>query len=118
MEEKRGNIVLGIILAILMIIAIVIVIINPNKIEKTAKVTPETQNETKIENNTNNNIEQINSQEENETSMQVGGNFCKIGDKAIFYADKNKSIYMYSVNENTTTKIATIEKGANKIYFD
>lgn len=43
MEEKRGNIVLGIILAILMIIAIVIVIINPNKIEKTAKVTPETQ---------------------------------------------------------------------------
>ena len=88
MEEKRGNIVLGIILAILMIIAIVIVIINPNKIEKTAKVTPETQNETKIENNTNNNIEQINSQEENETSMQVGGNFCKIGDKAIFYEDK------------------------------
>lgn len=118
MEEKRGNIVLGIILAILMIIAIVIVIINPNKIEKTAKVTPETQNEMKIENNTNNNIEQINSQEENETSMQVGGNFCKIGDKAIFYEDKNKSIYMYSVNENTTTKIATIEKGANKIYFD
>ena len=33
MEEKRGNLILGIILAILMIIAIVIVIMNPNKTE-------------------------------------------------------------------------------------
>ena len=33
MDDKKGNIILGIILAILMVIAIVIVIINPNKVE-------------------------------------------------------------------------------------
>ena len=33
MDDKKGNIILGIILAILMIIAIAIVIINPNKVE-------------------------------------------------------------------------------------
>ena len=36
MEEKKGNIILGIILTFLMIIAIVIVIVNPNKVEKTS----------------------------------------------------------------------------------
>ena len=33
MEDKKSNIILGIILTILMIIAIAIVIINPNKVE-------------------------------------------------------------------------------------
>ena len=32
MEDKKSNIILGIILTILMIIAIAIVIINPNKV--------------------------------------------------------------------------------------
>ena len=46
MEEKKGNLILGIILAILMIIAIVIVIVNPNKEDKTAKITQNIQGET------------------------------------------------------------------------
>ena len=33
MEDKKGNIILGIILAILMVVAIAIVIINPNKVK-------------------------------------------------------------------------------------
>ena len=37
MDDKKGNIILGIILAILMIIAIAIVIINPNKVETKRK---------------------------------------------------------------------------------
>lgn len=118
MEEKRGNIVLGIILAILMIVAIVIVIMNPNKTEKTAKITQNIQEEANIENQINNNIEQINDEEEKETSMQIGGTFCKIDNQIVFYEDTNKSIYLYKLNDNQTSKIATLENGANKIYFD
>ena len=117
MEEKRGNIILGIILAILMIVAIVIVIINPNKSEKTAKTTQNIQKEN-VENQINSNINQINDEEEKEVSMHVGGTFCKIENKIVFYEDKNKSIYLYDLNDNKTSKIATLENGANKIYFD
>lgn len=118
MEEKRGNIILGIILAILMIIAIVIVIINPNKTEKVAKTTQNIQEESNIENQLNNNIEKINDEEEKEVSMHVGGTFCKIEDQIVFYEDVNKSMYLYNLNDNKTSKIATLENGANKIYFD
>lgn len=118
MEEKRGNIVLGIILVILMIIAIVIVIMNPNKTEKTAKISQNMQGEADVENQLNSNIDQINNEEEIEISMHVGGTFCKVGNKIVFYEDINKSIYLYNVNDNKTSKIATLEYGANKIYFD
>ena len=118
MEEKRGNIILGIILAILMIIAIVIVIINPNKTEKTAEITPNIQEEANIENQINNNIEQINSEEEKEESMHGGGTFCKIENQIVFYKEDNKTIYLYNINENKTSKIATLEKGLDKMYFD
>lgn len=118
MEEKRGNLILGIILAILMIIAIVIVIMNPNKTEKTADTTQNIQGESNIQNQLNSNIEQINNEEEKEISMHVGGTFCKIENQIVFYEDVNKSIYLYNVNDNKTSKIATLENGANKIYFD
>lgn len=118
MEEKRGNIILGIILAILMIIAIVIVIINPNKTQKTAETTKNIQEESNIENKLNKNIEKINAEEEKGVSMHVGGTFCKIENQIVFYEDVNKSIYLYNLNENKTSKIATLENGANKIYFD
>lgn len=118
MEEKRGNIVLSIILAILMIIAIVIVIVNPNKIEKTAETTQNIQEETNIENQLNSNVEQINAQEEKDVSMQEGGTFCKIENQIVFYEDVNKSIYLYNISDNKVSKIATLENGANKIYFD
>lgn len=118
MEEKKGNIILGIILAILMIIAIVIVIINPNKTTKTAETTKNIQEEVNVENQTNNNVKQINNEEEKEVSMHIGGTFCKIENQVVFYEDVNKSIYLYNVNDNKTSKIATLENGANKIYFD
>lgn len=118
MEEKRGNLILGIILAILMITAIVIVIMNPNKTEKTADTTQNIQGESNIQNQLNNNIEQINNEEEKEISMHVGGTFCKIENQIVFYEDVNKSIYLYNINDNKTSKIATLENGANKIYFD
>jgi len=57
MEEKRANIVLGIILAILMIIAILIVIINPNKTQKKAETIQNIQGEVNTEEQSNNNIE-------------------------------------------------------------
>ena len=117
MEDKKGNIILGIILALLMIVAIVIVIKNPNKTETTVETTP-----TNIENQTNNiqgkEIEEINKKEEKATSMQIGGTFCKIENQVVFYEDKNESIYLYNINDNKTSKIATLEHGANKIYFD
>lgn len=117
MEERKGNIILGIILAILMIIAIVIVVINPNKTEKTAETIRNMQ-ETNTEEQTNKNIEKINEQEEKEASMQEGGTFCKIGNQIVFYEDTNKSIYLYNVNDNKTSKIATLENSINKMYFD
>lgn len=117
MEDKKGNIILGIILAVLMIVAIVIVIKNPNKTETTVETTP-----INIENQTNNiqgkEIEEINKKEEKATSMQIGGTFCKIENQVVFYDDKNESIYLYNINDNKTSKIATLEHGANKIYFD
>lgn len=119
MEDKKGNIILGIILAILMIIAIVIVIINPNKTETTVDTNPTSIQESKDEKQVSNvNGNETNKKEEKETSMQNGGTFCKIDNQIVFYEDTNKSIYINNVNENKTSKLATLEKGANKIYFD
>ena len=118
MEEKRGNIILGIILAILMIIAIAIVIMNPNKTQKTADTTQNIQGESDIGKQQNRNVEQINNEEEKEISMHVGGTFCKIENQVVFYEDVNKSIYLYNVNDNKTSKIATLESSVNKMYFD
>ncbi len=128
MEDKKGNIVLGIILAILMIVAVVIVIKNPNKTDKIIETVSENkQEETNAEDKTSNtqeqntseqNIKDINKQEEKETSMQVGGTFCKIENQAVFYEDTNQTIYLYNVNENKTSKLATLENKAKTIYFD
>lgn len=123
MEEKKGNKILGIILALLMIVAIVIVIKNPNKTKTIIETTPTNkQEETNIENPANNlskiDIEEINKKEEKETSMQTGGTFCKIENQVVFYEDKNESIYSYNINDNKTSKIIKLEHGANKIYFD
>ena len=128
MEDKKGNIVLGIILAILMIVAVVIVIKNPNKTDKIIETVSENkQEETNAEDKTSNtqeqntseqNIKDINKQEEKETSMQVGGTFCKKENQAVFYEDTNQTIYLYNVNENKTSKLATLENKAKTIYFD
>lgn len=117
MEEKRGNIILGIILAILMIIAIVIVIINPNKIQKTTKITQDIHEEN-ITNKEENDKQQINNNEEKEASMHVGGTFCKMENQIVFYQEENKSIFLYNLNDNKVNKIAKLENGVNKIYFD
>lgn len=117
MEERKGNIILGIILAILMVIAIVIVIINPNKISKTTETSKNIQEDTNLGKQTNN-IDQTNSEEEKEMSMHIGGTFCKIENQIAFYEDINKSIYLYNVNDGSINKIATLENGADKIYFD
>ena len=123
MEDKKGNIILGIILAILMIVAIVIVIKNPNKTDTINGTTlTNKQEETNIENQLDSiqeiDMEAINKKEEKETSMQTGGIFCKIEDKTVFYEDINKTIYLYDLKENKTNKLVTLENGANKIYFD
>lgn len=123
MEEKKGNIILGIILAILMVVAIVIVIKNPNKTETVVETLPMNIKENVyIENQNENtqkiNIEDININEEKEESMQTGGVFCKIDDQVVFYEETNKSIYLYNINDSKTTKLATLEEGGNKIYFD
>ena len=123
MEDKKGNIILGIILAILMIVAIVIVIKNPNKIDTIIESnSTNKQEENNIENQINNvqeiDIDKMNTKEEKEASMQNGGVFCKIEDKIVFYEDINKTIYLYDLDENKTSKLAILEKGANKIYFD
>lgn len=119
MEDKKGNIILGIILAILMIVAIVIVIINPNKTETTVDTKSTSIQESKDEKQVYNvNEDEINKKEEKETSMQIGGTFCKIDNQIVFYEEISKSIYLNNVNDNNTSKLATLEKGSNKIYFD
>lgn len=118
MEEKRGNFILGIILAILMIVAIVIVIVNPNKVEKTAKTTKNVHGEASTQGQFESNINQINDEEEKNASMNDGGKFCKVNNKIVFYEDANKSIYLYNLDENKTNKIATVESSIDKLYFD
>ena len=121
MDDRKGNMILGIILAILMVIAIVIVIINPNKVET---VNYDIEKNNQQENNiTSLSEKQAVSEEELQkeeklNSMQVGGKFCKIGNTAVFYEEKNKSVYTYNIENNTTNKIATLTTGAEKIYFD
>lgn len=117
MKEKKGKIVLYLILAILMIAAILIVIIAPTKTQ-TKKANIQEKEENTISNQEENNIEQVYQQEEKEASMQSGGEFCKIGNQIIFYKDINQTIYRYNIDENQANKIATLEDGANKIYFD
>ena len=123
MGDKKGNIILGIILAILMIIAIVIVIINPNKVETVNYEASQTNDNLQNENNTiisntnTANNEEL-EKEEKQTSMQKGGTFCKIGTTAVFYEEQNNSIYTSNTEENTTKKIAELPDGAEKIYFD
>lgn len=118
MKDKIGNIILAVILVILMIVAIAIVIINPNKIKNSVKTDENSIENMNINSAKNTDEEQLNEQEELENSMQVGGTFCKVGNQIAFYQDESKSIYLYDVNSNKTNKIATLENGANKIYFD
>ncbi len=123
MGDKKGNIILGIILAILMVIAIVIVIVNPNRVTTVNYARGEEENNN-INNNeqTTSNAEKTNQKEledeEKQTSMQAGGKFCKIGTTAVFYEDKNKSIYTYNIEDKTSKKIVEVPNGADKIYFD
>ena len=104
MGDKKGNIILGIILAILMVIAIVIVIVNPNRVATVNYARGEE------ESNNFNNDEQTTSEitkiskeelknEEKQTSMQTGGKFCKIGTTAVFYEGKNKCVYTYKTKQ-------------------
>lgn len=120
MEDKKSNIILGIILTILMIIAIAIVIINPNKVETVNYVT--NQEENNIEEafiSTPNKVSNEEfEKEEKQISMQQGETFCKIGTTAVFYEEENKSIYTYNTDEKTTKKLAEVPNGAEKIYFD
>ena len=120
MDNKKGNIILGIILAILMVIAIAIVIINPNKVE-TVNYTKEQEDgnseSTSLINTNKVNNEEL-EKEEKQISMQKGGDFCKIGTTAVFYEEENNSIYTYNTEEKTTKKIAEVPNGAEKIYFD
>lgn len=119
MDDKKGNIILGIILAILMIIAIAIVIINPNKVETVnyAKEQGNTNSEEVTANTNKTNNEEL-EKEEKQKSMQEGKTFCKIGKTGVIYEDKNKSIYAYNVEDDTTKKLAQLPNGASKIYFD
>ena len=117
MEEKKGNIILGIILTFLMIIAIVIVIVNPNKVEKTSEISQ------KIEEDTDNSKENTysnksNEQEEKEVSMQKGSTFCKIDNKIVFYEDQSKTIYLYNIENDEISKIIKLDNSVNKMYFD
>ena len=120
MEDKKSNIILGIILTILMIIAIAIVIINPNKVATVNYATNQDENnseKTAILNSNKANNEKL-EKEEKQISMQQGETFCKIGTTAVFYEEENKSIYTYNTDEKTTKKIAEVPNGAEKIYFD
>lgn len=120
MDGKKGNIILGIILAILMVIAIAIVIINPNKVETVNYATNQDENnseKTAILNSNKANNEKL-EKEEKQISMQQGETFCKIGTTAVFYEEENKSIYTYNIDEKTTKKLAEVPNGAEKIYFD
>ncbi len=117
MKEKKTEIILSIILAILLIIALIMVIINPHKIEKTSSV--EKQENTNIEETVNNNKNnEANKLEEKTKSMQSGNTFCKIEDTIVFYQESDKTIYMQKEEENQYTKLATIESGIEKMYFD
>lgn len=120
MEDKKSNIILGIILTILMIIAIAIVIINPNKVATVNYATNQDENnseKTAILNSNKANNEKV-EKEEKQISMQQGETFCKIGTTAVFYEEENKSIYTYNTDEKTTKKLAEVPNGAEKIYFD
>ena len=117
MEEKKANILLGIILTFLMIIAIVIVIVNPNKEEKTSEISQ------KIEEDSDNSKENTysnksNEQEEKEVSMQKGNTFCKIDNKIVFYEDQSKTIYLYNIENDEINKIIKLDNSVNKMYFD
>lgn len=115
MEDRSGNILLATILVILMVVAIVIVIINPNKLEETVEPTQNTiEKEEKVVPNMN----KQNEQEEQQHSMEQGGTFCKIGNKITFYEEKDKSIYLYNLENNEIKKLTTIDYNFNKMYFD
>ena len=115
MEEKKGNIILGIILTFLMIIAIVIVIVNPNKVEKTSELSQKIEEDTA---NSKENTYSNKSNEEKEVSMQKGSTFCKIDNKIVFYEDQSKTIYLYNIENDEINKIIKLDNSVNKMYFD
>lgn len=115
MEDRNGNILLAIILVILMVVAIVIVIINPNKLEETVEPT---ENISEKVDNAVPNMNKQNEQEEKQFSMEQGGTFCKVGNKITFYEEKDKSIYLYNLENNEIKKLTTVNYVFNKMYFD
>jgi len=115
MEERKGNMLLAGILVLLMIVAIVIVIINPNKLEEEVEVSNNVSDKVnKVDENTS----KENEQEERTFSMMQGGTFCKIGKQIVFYEEKDKSVYLYNIENNENKKLATIDYLLDKMYFD
>lgn len=118
MKEKRTEIILSIILFILLIIALVMTIINPQKTKDTSSIEKQQNIEKEeVANNSNKNTE-TNKLEEKTKSMQSGNTFCKIEGTIIYYQDSDKGIYIQKENDNQFTKLATIENGLEKMYFD
>lgn len=118
MKEKRTEIILSIILFILLIIALVMAIINPQKTKNTSSIEKQQNIEKEeVANNSNKNTE-TNKLEEKTKSMQSGNTFCKIEGTIIYYQDSDKGIYIQKENDNQFTKLATIENGLEKMYFD
>ena len=118
MKEKRTEIILSIILFILLIIALVMAIINPQKTKDTSSIEKQQNIEKEeVANNSNKNTE-TNKLEEKTKSMQSGNTFCKIEGTIIYYQDSDKGIYIQKENDNQFTKLATIENGLEKMYFD
>ena len=64
------------------------------------------------------NIASYNEQEEKQFSMGQGGTFCKVGNKITFYEEKDKSIYLYNIENNEIKKLTTVNYVFNKMYFD
>ena len=120
MNEKRGNILLIVILVILMIVAIAIVLINPNKVDNTAEINKIEENENSESSITENQntIKQINEQEEKIVSMQENDRFCKIGDKIVLYDVYSNNLYYYDLSSGESKKLLSKDNTISRIYFD
>lgn len=123
MKERKTEVVLGIILIILIVVMVIVLFLNYNQKNIQENILAEQENKIEtnamaVSENESSKQTEIEKLEEKTKSMQEGSSFCKIGNTIVYYEEKTKSIYGFNINESKGTKLATLENGADKIYFD
>ncbi len=72
----------------------------------------------RVNEKTNNQTDEVIMEEEKRYSMQTGDRFAKVGNVIVYVNDFDNAIWIFDIEQKTYKKLAVLEDGVQKIYFD